>query len=125
MGSTGHKQELVLKNFVLSKGLQLMIYAFLGIGVATAALALISHQQARLWTSYLVAFFYFSCLGLGGLFFTALNHLTTAGWSVTVRRLSEAMTSFIPAIFIGGLILLAGFKYLFPWVNPELVADNP
>lgn len=125
MSAANHKHDLELKKFVLSKGLQLMIYAFLAIGVATLVIALVANQQERLWTSYLVAFFYFSGLALGGLFFVAINNLSKAGWSVSIRRLSEGMTSFIPFILIGGLLLVAGFKYLFPWTNAEVIANNP
>lgn len=125
MAAANHKHEIEVRKFELSKNLQLLIYGFLGIGIATIILALITKQQERLWTSYLVSFFYFSCLALGGLFFAAINHLTKAGWSVSVRRLSEAMTAFMPVILVGGLAMLAGFKYLFPWLNTEVVANNP
>lgn len=125
MATTNHHDNLELKKFAPSKGLQLMTYAFLGIGVITLIMAFATQQQGRMWSSYLVAFFYFSCLALGGLFWASINNLTKAGWSVTIRRISEGMTSFMPAILVGGLVLVAGFKYLFPWMDPELVNNNP
>lgn len=125
MATANHKQDIELKKFEMSKSLQLMIYAFLGIGLVTLILAFITKQQDRLWSSYLVSFFYFSCLALGGLFFAAVNNLSNAGWSVSIRRLSEGMTSFMPVILVGGLILVAGFKYLYPWTNAELVDSDP
>src|SRR5688500_15880365 len=41
--------------------------------------------------SYLVAFFFVATIAVGGLFFTILQHLVGAQWSVVVRRLSEIM----------------------------------
>lgn len=124
MGSTQHNTELHVGSFKPSSTLKTLAIVALAIGLVSFALGLMKSPE-RAWTSYLVAFFYFSCLGLGGLFFTAINHVAKAGWSVSVRRISEAMTSFIPFIFVGGLILLVGFKYLYPWANPEVVANDP
>ncbi len=125
MATANHQHKIELKKFEVSKTLQILIYAFLGIGVLTMILAFVTQRQDRLWSSYLVAFFYFSCLALGGLFWAALNNLTKAGWSVSIRRIAEAMTAFMPAILVGGLILVAGFKYLFPWMDPDVIANNP
>ncbi len=119
----GHK-ELEVGKFHASNNLKTIAYALLAIGLLTIVVGLMKNQE-RLWTSYLTSFFFFSCLGLGGLFFAALNHMVKAGWSVTVRRLSEAMSSFIPIMLIGSLVLIAGIKYLFPWANPEIVANDP
>ena len=51
-------------------------------GVLLFALGL-SKESDRTWHSYLVAYFYFTSLALGGLFFTAIQHVSKAGWSVT------------------------------------------
>lgn len=124
MGSSQHTNELHVSAFKASSTQKTIAIVGLAVGLVTFALGLMKSPE-RAWTSYLVAFFYFSCLGLGGLFFAAINHIAKAGWSVSVRRIAEAMTSFIPFIFIGGLILVAGFKYLYPWVNPEVLANDP
>lgn len=78
-----------------------------------------------MWPAYLTAFFFISMLGLGGLFWTVLQHIAKAGWSTSIRRLSEGMTSFIPYMVVGSLVLLAGLKHLYPWARPEEVAANP
>ena len=40
--------------------------------------------------SYLTSFMFYLSIALGGLFFVMLQHLTRAGWSVTIRRMAEA-----------------------------------
>ncbi len=123
MAGTNHHQELKVEKFQTPTHLKTIIAVLGAIGVLTFAISWMKSPE-RLWPAYLTAFFFFTTLGLGGLFFTALQHATKAGWSVTIRRYSEAMTSFIPFIFIGGLVLLAGMKYLFPWANPHTVAES-
>jgi hypothetical protein len=99
-------------------------YFLIAVGFLVFAYGLKASPE-RVWPAYLNAFFYFSCLGLGGLFFTAINHISRAGWSASIRRYAEAMTAFIPFILIGGLVLLFGMKYLYPWTDPEIIAANP
>ncbi len=116
-------KDLQVGKFQASNNLKTISYALVAIGLLTIVVGLMKNQE-RLWTSYLTAFFFFSTLGLGGLFFTALNHMVKAGWSVTVRRFSEGMSSFIPVMLIGSLVLIAGIKFLYPWANPEEVAKD-
>lgn len=100
------------------------IYAvFMFVGVLLFALGLFK-DQSRTWHSYLVAFFYFTSLALGGLFFTAIQHVAKAGWSVTIRRFSEAMASFLPFAALGAAVLLLGAKKLYIWMDADLVAHD-
>jgi hypothetical protein len=72
----------------------------------------------RAWPNFLVSYFFFLMLGLSGAFFTALQHITNAYWSVTVRRLSEATMSYLPIAFVLGLmILFFGRHYLYEWTS--------
>ncbi|MBX2989297.1 MAG: molybdopterin oxidoreductase [Bdellovibrionaceae bacterium] len=116
--------DLHVSKFKAPQSLKTAAFALLAIGLITFVVGLMRNQE-RIWASYLTSFFFFSCLALGGLFFAAINNLTKAGWSVTIRRYSEAMTSFIPVILIGGLVLVAGMKHLYPWADPDVVASNP
>jgi hypothetical protein len=123
---TEHKHvNLHVSKFEVPSKLKTLAMALVALGVLTFIFGLIKNQE-RLWTSYLTAFFYFSCLGLSGLFWIAINSVSRAGWSVSIRRFAEATTSFIPIMGLGGLLLaFFGFKYLYPWANQEVVANNP
>ncbi|MBX3039124.1 MAG: molybdopterin oxidoreductase [Bdellovibrionaceae bacterium] len=116
--------DLEVKKFVAPSSLKAIAYALLAIGLITFVVGLMKNQE-RAWTSYLAAFFYFSSLGLGGLFFVAIHNIANSGWSVTVRRYAEGMTSFIPFILIGGLVLVAAGKTLFPWMDEAVIAGSP
>ncbi|AHZ84159.1 hypothetical protein [Bdellovibrio bacteriovorus] len=124
MGASNHHVNLHVSKFEAPAKLKTLSFALIAIGLLTFVIGLMKNQD-RLWTSYLVSYFYFSCLALSGLFWIVINNVAKAGWSVSIRRYAEATTSFLPAILIGGLVLLVGFKHLYPWANPEVVAANP
>ncbi len=62
-------------------------------GAAGLAVSLILgwFDAERFYRSYLNAFCFVISISLGALFFTLLHHLTRAGWSVVLRRVSEAI----------------------------------
>jgi hypothetical protein len=93
------------------------------IGVLLFALGLAKDSQ-RTWHSFLTSYFFFVNLGIGGLFFAALQHVSKAGWSVNIRRFAESFTAFIPFAAIGAVVLLFGARTLYVWLNPEVVAND-
>ncbi len=78
--------------------------------------------------SYLVAFAFFLSVGLGGLFFTTLQHITHAGWSVILRRMSEAIANALPVmaiLFLPILIpLFMGSHALYEWADQDLMQTD-
>ncbi|MEK7356865.1 MAG: molybdopterin oxidoreductase [Bdellovibrionota bacterium] len=100
------------------------LYAvFMFIGVLLFALGL-AKDPTRTWHSYLTSYFFFTSLALGGLFFTAIQHVTKAGWSVNIRRFSEALASFIPYAAVGAAVLMFGAKDLYIWLDHDTVAND-
>lgn len=94
------------------------------IGVVTFAVGLMTDPM-RLWSAYLTSFFFFFSIGLGGLFFTAIQHVTNAHWSVTTRRFSEALTAFLPwAAVFAAIFVFFGSKHLYLWLQPDVVAAD-
>lgn len=97
--------------------------ALLGIGiallVAAGAAGMISGED-RFYFAYLVAYMFMLGTCLGGLFFTMLQHITRAGWSVSVRRLSENITGVLPWMLLLFLPIVMGFGKLFHhWAHPN------
>lgn len=90
----------------------------------------VSHEeyhQTRLWANLLVNGWFFMGIALLATFFMALQYVAEVAWSVSVKRVFEAISSYLP---IGGavmiLILLAGqfhVHHLYHWMDPEVI--NP
>ncbi len=117
MASNNHSHELKLSKFVAPPQLKVASVAFMFIGFITFVLGFIKNPE-RLWTSYLTAFMFFTCLAVGAMFFIAINYAAKAGWSASIRRFAEAMTSFMPIMLIASFVLIIGFKYLYVWADP-------
>lgn len=82
---------------------------------------------ARFSRSYLFAFLFTVSISLGAYFFVAIQFVTRAGWSVTIRRTAEAMFAnfqWLWILFIPLLLWAAtGYgKYLYGWMDPAKVA---
>lgn len=124
MASEQHHEQTYVAPYEPSTTIKTLSFAFIAIGVIGLIVGFIRNPQ-QLWTSYLTAFFYVSCLGIGGLFFTSIQHIANAGWSAGIRRFSESMTSFLPVTLIGSLVLILGLKFLYPWADADFMANNP
>ncbi len=81
-------------------------------------------DEKRAMFNYLLSFLFIISLGLGGLFFTLLQHATKATWSVVVRRISESFTQ----VLVWGILLVlpifAGLNLLYEWSDPSKVASD-
>ncbi len=87
------------------------------------------HFKTRLLTNGLINGFFYFALGLGALFFLALQYATETGWYASVKRVIEAVAGFIPyGIGILGLVLLAitfmDGAHIYSWMDPETVAHD-
>jgi hypothetical protein len=83
---------------------------------------------AQFFHSYIFAYFFWFALSLGGLLVLMINHLTQGVWGLMLRRLLEAAAMTLPLMAILFLPIaietLTGTHYLFPWTNPEVVAND-
>lgn len=119
-----HQTQLVVKKFEAPQAIKTAAFGLTALGALGILVGLMQNQE-RMWTSYLVAFFYVACLALGGMFFVAIQHIAKAGWSTSIRRFAESMTSFLPVIIAGSVVLIFGIQKLYPWANAEYVAASP
>jgi hypothetical protein len=98
--------------------------ALLGAGTVVLAVSWIAGGD-RFYFAYLTAYMFMLGICLGGLFFTMLQHITRAGWSVTVRRVAENVMAALPWMLLLFLPIVVGFGDLFHWSHAEEVARDP
>ncbi len=109
---------------VVSSRLKTIFAILIFVGLAGFIVGLISNAD-RAWHAYLVAMFYFVSLALGGIFFAAIQYITSAGWSVTVRRFSEAFSAFLPLAGVLVIIFAVfGASHIYEWLNAAAVAHD-
>jgi hypothetical protein len=98
--------------------------------VALCVAALLGQRSgwSGFFRSYLLNYCFVLSLALGALFFVMLQHLTRAGWSVTVRRLAELVAGTMPVLAVLFLPLLVplvtGNPSVWPWASPDAVAQD-
>ncbi len=112
------------KFFELDINLQKIYASFMFLGLIAFVVTVI-HDPIRAWSSYLVSLFYFISLALGGVFFTSLQHLTKASWSVGLRRVPESCINFLkPSFLLTIVFLILGSYYLYEWMHVDIVKKD-
>ncbi|MBX9769281.1 MAG: molybdopterin oxidoreductase [Bdellovibrionales bacterium] len=110
--------------FTMTQKFNTVIWSCIFVGLVLVAVGL-NMDRVRTAASLSVAFFFFFNLALGGLFFAALQHVVKAGGSVTVRRVAESFTAFLPwAILIGAVVIALGWDQLWIWLNTDLAHSD-
>lgn len=100
-----------------------------GAGVATLAGAgalawAFGHDASLAWSAYLIGAFFALGLGVFGLAWLAMLYLARGVWSVTMRRIPEAMTAWL---LPGGVLALPvglGAHSLYHWSHADAVAGD-
>jgi len=99
--------------------------AALGLGVILLAVScglnMFGEGKARFFFGYLTAYMFTLSLCLGAMFFVLIQHITRAGWGVTVRRVAENLMWVVPWMLLLFLPVVVGFHDLFVWADPKLV----
>ncbi|MCF7921184.1 MAG: hypothetical protein K9M55_00640 [Candidatus Marinimicrobia bacterium] len=90
-------------------------------GVAGLLLSVVGAfmDHAQFFQAYLTAFTFFTTLGLGGLFFVLIHHITGAYWGVVMRRVAENLAYTLPLMGLAMLPLFFGMHDLFHWSHVE------
>ncbi len=98
-----------------------LIVGLIGLAVSFSGL-MQNHEQ--FYHSYLVAFAFWTSIGLGGLFFTMVHHLTGAVWSVVIRRMAEAVAMTLPIMGILFIPILLNHHDLYHWSHSDAVSHD-
>lgn len=100
---------------------------FLVIGVVLFGIGLITNldHPTRLWSSLIYNNFFFLMISLCALFFVSANTIGYSGWFIAVRRVSEAVMSWVPIGAVLLLIFLAlGGTQVYHWMDASLYDPN-
>ena len=88
------------------------------LGIASFVFSVLC-DPSRAYANVLLATMYFLGITLCGAFFLALQYLTKGAWAVAIRRIPEAVTSFLPFAAVIMFIVWLGQPYLYEWIKPH------
>ena len=116
-------------SFITKRG-HWVLFIMLGIGVLGFIVGLYV-DEARAWASVLQNAFFFLTLSLGAAVFISINRVANAGWDTAIRRVPEAMMSYLPlgtiamlGLFFGRNSLYEGLRTTFEYNNKSMVFKN-
>ena len=101
----------------LGGGARKLMLGLLVVGAGALGAGALSTSFEHFIRSYLTGFAFALSLSLGALFFVILQHLTRAGWSVTVRRLAETMAAATLPLALLFIPIILGASALYPWAG--------
>jgi len=116
-------EDNTTKYFRFTKRYQRLFVLLMVLGLLAAAIGGLVNPE-RTWVSFLLNSVYFITLSVSGLFFLAIQHVAGARWHDVLRRLPEAISSYIP---IGGVILLVlffGMHSIYHWTHHDAVLHD-
>ena len=94
------------------------------IGLLSATVAFISDSHAA-WTNLLFNNYFFLGISLFAVFFVALQHVAEAGWSTILKRVPEAIMTFLPVTaFIMLFIVIAAtlhWNHIYHWMDDGIM----
>lgn len=82
-------------------------------------------NRDQFFHSYIFAFAFWTGLSVGSLALLMLQHLTTGGWGLVIRRVLEAATHTLPLMFLLFLPIIVGAHSLYIWTHPEELEKHP
>lgn len=107
-----------------AKNLSIVLMIIGVLGIAYGFLTDHDTHGTRQWANLLVNTYFFFGISVIGLFYIALAYAAEAAWSTVLKRIFEAVSTFLP---IGGVLLLIIFlagtfhlHHIYHWMDPEL-----
>lgn len=97
---------------------------FVLIGAAALAWAFTSGNATLAWSTYLIGMFFVLGLGVFGVAWLSILTLAGSTWSVTMRRIPEAMTAWLMPGGVLAMLVTFGAHSLYHWADAEAVAAD-
>lgn len=149
MASVSHEHLVLEEQYSLDNTSKRNLFIFLGVGIVLFALGIFmlatgvgaehGHEVAeagahheggeahgfswvtRLWANLWLNGVFFTGISVVGLFFVAFNYVAYAGWSASIKRIPEALPSFLPYTFVVLItVFFLGGHDLFHWTHTHL-----
>ena len=113
--------------YKISKSTHLLSLVLIAIGLISTVYAFINDSHAA-WTSLIFNNYFFLGISIFAVFFVALQHVAEAGWSTVIKRVPEAIMTFIPyacavMIFIVVAAMLH-WNHIYHWMEEGIMTEG-
>ncbi len=113
--------------YKISKSTHLLSLVLIAIGLISTVYAFINDAHAA-WTSLIFNNYFFLGISIFAVFFVALQHVAEAGWSTVIKRVPEAIMTFLPyacavMIFIVVAAMLH-WNHIYHWMEEGIMTEG-
>lgn len=111
------------------RGVSTILLGVGGVCVALTVAGAVVHGPKHAAASYLVGVMSVMAMSLGAMFLVMTQHLTNAGWSVTIRRQAENIMALLPyaiallILYLIAQLLLPDDMKLIQWMRSDIKGD--
>ena len=120
--------------FKIANKAKMLTVILMGVGVLFTLIGVLmnyngEHFMTRFMTNFLADSFFYFCIGLGALFFLALQYATETGWYASVKRVIEGLTGYLPIGILTMVLVLAILSlmeggHIYIWMDPEYTTEG-
>ena len=113
--------------YKISKSTHLLSLVLIAIGLISTVYAFINDSHAA-WTSLIFNNYFFLGISIFAVFFVALQHVAEAGWSTVIKRVPEAIMTFLPyACAVMIFIVIAAmlhWNHIYHWMEEGIMTEG-
>ncbi|PLX20810.1 MAG: hypothetical protein C0597_03845, partial [Marinilabiliales bacterium] len=103
--------------FQFSKKVKVILTILIVIGLISLAYGIFAYSPGKVWSALLLNSVNFLTIGLGATFFVSIHIITQSGWHVSIQRIPEAISMYLPIGAVFMIIMLFGMDHVFHWTH--------
>lgn len=103
--------------FQFSKKTKFVLGFLIFIGLIALVYGILNFHSEKVWSALVLNSVNFLTIGLGATFFVAVHIITQSGWHVSIQRIPEAISMYLPIGAIFMLIMLFGINHVYHWIH--------
>ena len=126
--NTGHGHEPMVESYYIdATAWKRVRNSIVFVAMASWIALLVGYllEPRQFFFSYLFGFVALISIGFGAMFFTMVQHVTGAAWSVTVRRIMEGLMCTLQTGIFLFIPIVFGLHDLYEWTHADVVATDP
>ena len=113
--------------YKVTKNIHLVSIVLILIGIVATSYAFMTDTHAA-WTSLVFNNYFFLGISIFAVFFVALQHIAEAGWSTVIKRVPEAIMTFLPfTCFVMIFIVVAAmlhWNHIYHWMEEGIMIEG-
>ena len=113
--------------YKVTKNTHLVSIVLVLIGIVATSYAFMTDTHAA-WTSLVFNNYFFLGISIFAVFFVALQHIAEAGWSTVIKRVPEAIMTFLPfTCFVMIFIVVAAmlhWNHIYHWMEEGIMIEG-